>query len=78
MKKVELRMNEQNKYDVIKKLVDTNGNKKRVAIKLQCTVRIINRLIIKYKKQGKKGFRHGNRGSLLASAVPLDIKNKII
>lgn len=78
MKKVELRMNEQNKYDVIKKLVDTNGNKKRVAIKLQCTVRTVNRLIIKYKKQGKKEFMHGNRGSLLASAVPLDIKNKII
>ena len=29
MRKVELRMNEQNKYEIIKKLVDTNGNKKR-------------------------------------------------
>ena len=35
-------------------------------------------LIIKYKKQGKKRFMHGNRGRLPASAVPLDIKNKII
>ena len=29
IRKVELRMNEQIKYDVIKKLVETNGNKKR-------------------------------------------------
>ena len=78
MRKVELRMNEQNKYEIIKKLVDTNGNKKRAATK-QCTVRTINRLIIKYKEQGKKGFVHGNRGRLPASStVPLDIKNKII
>ena len=30
MRKVELRMNEQNKYEIIKKLIETNGNKKRV------------------------------------------------
>ena len=29
MRKVELRMNEQNKYEIIKKLVETNGNKQR-------------------------------------------------
>ena len=69
MRKVELRMNEQNKYEIIKKLVDTNGNKKRAATKLGCTVRTINRLIIKYKEQGKKGFVHGNRGRLPASTV---------
>ncbi len=34
--KVELRMNEQNKYEIIKKLVDTNGNKKRATTKLGC------------------------------------------
>ena len=45
MRKVELRMNEQNKYEIIKKLVDTNGNKKRAANRLGCTVRTINRLI---------------------------------
>ena len=78
MRKVELRMNEQNKYEIIKKLVETNGNKKRAANRLGCTVRTINRLIIKYKEQGKKSFVHGNRGRLPASAVPLDIKNKII
>ena len=34
MRKVELRMNEENKYLIIKKLVETNGNKNRAAIKL--------------------------------------------
>ena len=78
MRMVELRMNEENKYKIIKKLVNTNGNKKSAATKLGCTIRTINKLIIKYKEQGKKGFMHGNRGRLSASAVPLDIKNKII
>lgn len=30
MKKVNLRMNEQEKYQVIKELVDSNGNKKKL------------------------------------------------
>ncbi|MCR2032403.1 helix-turn-helix domain-containing protein [Anaerofustis stercorihominis] len=55
-------MNEQAKYDIIKKLVDTNGNKKNAAIKLNCSMRTVNRLIIKYKEEGKQGFIHKNRG----------------
>ena len=62
LKRIELRMNEQQKYDVIKSLVDHNGNKKAAALKLGCTIRTINRLISKYKKQGKSAFIHGNRG----------------
>lgn len=37
MRKVDLRMNELKKYEIIKKLVETNGNKKRAAIKLGCS-----------------------------------------
>lgn len=48
MRKVELRMNEEYKYKIIKKLVETDSNKKRVASKLNCTVRTVNRFIIKY------------------------------
>ena len=32
MRKVELRMNEQFKYETIKKLVETNGNKKQLQL----------------------------------------------
>ena len=34
MRKAELRMNEKDKYDVIKELVDNNGNKYRASEKL--------------------------------------------
>lgn len=47
MRKVELNLKENQQYKVIKKLVETNGNKKRAAIKLNCTQRHINRLIKK-------------------------------
>lgn len=78
MRKVELRVNEENKYMIIKKLVETNGNKKRAAIKLGCSTRTINRLILKYKAQGKAAFVHGNRGRLPSKTIPLDTKNMII
>ena len=35
MRKVELRMNEEYNYKIIKKLVETNGNKQRAAVKLK-------------------------------------------
>ena len=40
-------MKEKEKYEEIKRLVELgdNGNKKRVAVKLGCTVRTVNRLI---------------------------------
>lgn len=56
MKKVILRMKEQEKYEIIKELVDHNGNKLRVSQKLGLSVRQINRLIKKYKEMGKSRF----------------------
>lgn len=53
VRKVNLRMKELNKYEVIKELVDHSGNKKRAANKLGLTVRQINRLIKIYKEKGK-------------------------
>lgn len=42
-------MTQQSKYEIIKRLVEKDGNKLNAAIKLNCTVRNVNRLIIKYK-----------------------------
>ena len=78
MRKVNLRMNEQYKYEVIKKLVDTHGNKKNAAIKLNCSVRTIDRLIIRYKAEGKTGFIHKNRNRQPISTFPVEVKNKVI
>ncbi|WP_270580183.1 ISNCY family transposase [Eubacterium sp. AF05-24] len=78
MRKVNLRMNEQYKYEVIKKLVDTHGNKKNAAIKLNCSVRTIDRLIVRYKAEGKTGFIHKNRNRQPISTFPVEVKNKVI
>lgn len=53
VRKVNLRMKELNKYEVIKELVDHGGNKKRASQKLGLTIRQINRLIKTYKEKGK-------------------------
>ena len=78
MRKVELRMNEQEKNYVIKELVDHNGNKNRTAKKLGISRRQIDRLILKYKEKGKSGFVHGNRGHIPAKALDKSISENII
>jgi transposase len=78
MRKVDLNMTEQEKYETIKKLAETNGNKKRAALNLGYTVRNINRLIQRYKKEGKAAFVHGNRGRKPKHALDEKIKNSVI
>lgn len=78
MRKVILRMNEQEKYDVIKELVDHGGNKKRAAIKLDITVKQVNRLIKVYKEKGKVGFIHGNRSKKPKNTLEPNISNDIV
>ena len=78
MRKVELRMNEQEKYEVIKELVDHNGNKNRASKKLGISRRQINRLIIIYKEKGKAGFVHGNRTKKPINALDKSISEDII
>ena len=74
MRKVELRMNEEYKYKIIKKLVETNGNKQRAAVKLKRSVRQIDRMIAGYKEFGKEFFVHGNRGRKPKNALTEEFK----
>ena len=78
MKEVKLRMNEQEKYEVIKELVDHNGNKNRASNKLGISRRQIDRLIIKYKEGGKSAFVHGNRGHVPSKTLDKSISEDII
>lgn len=78
MRKVELRMNEKEKYEIIKELVDHNGNKNRASKRLGLSKRQIDRLIIKYKEKGKSGFVHGNRGRVPKMTLDKSISDKII
>lgn len=78
MGKEKLRMNEQEKYEVIKELVDHNGNKNRASKKLGISRRQIDRLIIKYKEKGKPSFVHGNRSKKPVNALDKSISEDII
>ena len=78
MRKVELRMNEQMKYEVIKDLVDHNGNKNRASRKLGLSRRQIDRLIVKYQENGKSAFVHGNRSRKPVSTLDKAISEDII
>lgn len=71
-------MNEQKKYEVIKHLVDENGNKARAAIALGISRRQVNRLVKTYKEKGKAAFIHGNRGRKPATAIPEDTKMAVL
>ena len=77
MRKVELRMNEEYKYNVIKKLVETNGNKKRASVMLKRSIRQIDRMVAGYKKFGKEFFVHGNRGRKPKNALTEEFKTQI-
>lgn len=78
MRKVELTMNEQKKYDIIKKLVDEDGNKKRASISLNCSLRTVNRLIHRYKTEGKACFSHGNKGVLPTTYISKETRTTIV
>lgn len=78
MRKVLLTMNEMTKYETIKKLVDTNGNKKRTALELGCSLRHINRMIKGYQTGGKSFFIHGNRGRKPAHSLSPETKKNIL
>lgn len=78
MKEVKLRMNEKEKYEVIKELVDHKRNKNRASKKLNISRRQVNRLIIKYKEKGKAGFVHGNRTKKPVNALNNSISKDII
>lgn len=78
MRKVKLRMNELEKYNIIKNLVDNNGNKNNAAIKLNLSRRQIDRLINKYKEKGKSSYVHGNRGHIPSKALDKSISENII
>lgn len=78
MRKVELSLKENQKYQIIKKLVETNGNKERARIKLGLkSIRQINRLIAGYKEYGKEFFVHGNRGRKPKHALTTEVKDEI-
>ena len=60
MRKVELTMKEQTKYEIIKRFVDNKcTNYKNLALQLNLSLKIAYNLVNKYKQYGKAAFSHG-------------------
>ncbi len=78
MKEVKLRMNEQLKYEEIRKYVLGYQSTERTSIKLGITIRQVNKLKKVYKEKGKEGFIHGNRDRKSVNYKGLSLRNEII
>lgn len=76
--KVDLRINEEQKYQIIKKRAEGAKPKERASIEIGCTVRHVSHLILKYKNEGKAAFIHGNRGRNPSATIPLEVKEKVV
>ena len=78
MRKVELTLKEKYKYEIIKRLVETNSNKEKARIKLGLkSIRQVNRMILGYKSKGKEYFIHGNRNRKPKHALSSEFKDEI-
>lgn len=71
-------MKEQNHYHIIKKLVETKGNKLNAEMKIGCTRRHLNRLIEGYNTHGKAFFQHGNKNRKPVTTIDDSIKQDIV
>ena len=71
-------MSEKEKYEDIKKLVESNGNKTRAAVKIGYSRRHINRLIKSYKEHGKAFLLHCNRGRKPAHTLSTDTRQTVV
>ncbi|MBQ6404483.1 MAG: ISNCY family transposase [Bacilli bacterium] len=81
MKKVNLSMKEEKTYQIIKNLVDngiTPKTKKIASIKLEYSLRHVDRLIKKYIQEGKQGFSHKNKGKTPVNKISDEIRQKVI
>ncbi len=71
-------MDANKRYQIIKKLVDSNGNKQRALNKLTCSRQHLNRMIQGYNLYGKAFFVHGNKGRKPAIAIPEQVKQDVL
>lgn len=78
MRKVELNMIEQRKYEVIKDVVNKRTTVLRASVLLDCSVRNIFKLKNLYQQKGKQGFLHGNTRRKPSTTLSDELVNEII
>lgn len=71
-------MKAQEKFEIIKRVADGHITKNTAAVKIGCTVRHVNRLLITYRTKGKAGFLHGNAGRKPAHSFSEELKQEIV
>ena len=78
MKKVKLTMEKYEQYKIIKAVHEGKMNKPRAVVKLGVTRRHVNRLLQKYRQEGKAAFIHGNTGRKPIHALSDEHKTAIV
>ncbi len=78
MKEVSLTMKEDQKYKIIKQVVEHRSSRARACVVLSLSDRQVRRLITRYQCQGKQAFRHGNAGKTPANKISTATKNQIV
>ena len=78
MRKIWLRMKEQNNYEKIKRYVDQGGDFKRICLELDISKRTGRRMVAGYKEQGKAYFLHGNRGRSPSTKLKEEHREEIL
>lgn len=79
MRKVELTMKEQTKYEIIKRFVDNKcTNYKNLSLQLNSSLKTAYNLVKKYKQNGKAAFSHGNHNRKPSSTKSEEFCNNII
>ncbi len=75
---INLTEKETEKLNTIKDVIGGKCTKTEASEKLEISIRQINRLIIKYKKEGENAFIHKNRGKESKKKIPCEIKEEIV
>ncbi len=79
MRKVNLTVNEEQKYLIVKQFVDNDKrNYKHLCSKLCCCLKTAYTLVKKYEENGKEGFSHKNHSNKPSTTISSDISNKIL
>ena len=78
MKKVELRMDQEERYQIIKKVYEKGMSVQSAAVRLGRSTRTVYRLVQEYEKRGKESFIHGNTGRKPSHSLSEEEKARII
>lgn len=78
MRKVQLTVNQNKIYQLVKRCVEENGNRRRLALQLGCSERTVRRYVKGYQQHGKAFFVHRNQGRQPATTIEPTLRHFIL